>query len=820
MKTNHLFTSIAPIALLFAASAAQAADANDAADGETITVTATRTEKPIEDVPATVSVITADQIANQFVSDIKDLVRYEPGVTVRRAPARFSAAGSATGRDRDSGFNIRGLEGNRVLITVDGVRVPDAFSFGAQSVGRGDYVDLDLIKSVEILRGPASALYGSDGVAGAVAFITRDPEDFLKDGRSIGGGVRLGYDSSDESWNKGAVAAGKTGDISAMIAYTRRDFRELDNKGSNDSANTDRTTPNPQDGQSNAVLARLVYAPGEAHRLRFTYEHFDSGLDTNVLSAIAKPPLATTSVLGLTATDETRRNRATIDYRYVGTGFISGIRTAAYYQKSKNLQDAFEDRNTAADRIRINKFSNEVFGGMLQLESKVETGAISHLFVYGVDYAHNRQSGVRDGTVPPAGETYPTRAFPTTDNRLYGAFLQDEISIADGRLTLYPSLRFDHYKLSPQNDPLFTTFVPRGQSDSRVTPRFGAVVKVTDMVRVFANYTQGFKSPESNQINNGFANLVQNYRSIPNPDLKPETSESFEGGVRLNDANWSASATAFSGRYRNFIDQVQVSGAFTAASPAVYQYINLGRVKVSGLEGKGDYRHDSGFGVQLAASYAKGSVKTAGVAGTKPLDSIEPVKFVAGIFYRPTDGAFSGQIVATHSSGKKLSRTNNSCNTTTTSCFAPEGFWIVDATVSYKLLDHATLRAGLFNIFDKKYFWWSDVRGLTSISTIKDAYSQPGRNVGLSLSADAVIGRIMMKTTVLLSALISAALMVGAAAPGRPVGGAACRQRLGDRRQGARPCIDPGHGGHLQGDLRHARDGPVRRRLYALCREA
>jgi outer membrane cobalamin receptor len=65
-----------------------------------------------------------------------------------------------------------------VLIQVDGVRVPYGFSFGAQDAGRGDYVDIGLIKSVEFLRGPASALYGSDGLAGAVSFVTSDPPTF------------------------------------------------------------------------------------------------------------------------------------------------------------------------------------------------------------------------------------------------------------------------------------------------------------------------------------------------------------------------------------------------------------------------------------------------------------------------------------------------------------------------------------------------------------------------------------------------------------------------------------------------------------------
>lgn len=716
-------------------------------DGE-ITVTATRGEKRVEDVPQTVSVIDAATIDDRLIADIKDLVRYEPGVAVRRAPARFTAAGASTGRDRDSGFNIRGLEGNRVLITVDGVRVPDAFSFGAQSVGRGDYVDLDLLKSVEILRGPASALYGSDGVAGAVSFITKDPQDFLQGGRPVGGGARVGHDSSDDSWTKGLVVAGRQGDLQAMLAYTRRDGHELDNKGGNDSTNTDRTTPNPQDIASNALLGRLVWSPNDASRVRLTYERFDAVVDTNVLSAITKVTAASpsaTAVLGLQARDTTARNRGTIDYRYTGDGFVSGVRAAAYYQKSGTVQTGWEDR-VGTDRVRVNRFDNEVFGGTLQLESRVTTGPATHLFAYGADYSKTRQTGVRGGTVPPAGETYPTRAFPTTDYALIGVFAQDEIAIADGSLTLFPAIRFDHYRLDPQRDPLFTTFTPRGQSGSRVTPRLGAVAQVTDGVRLFANYGQGFKPPEPNQINNGFANIVANYRSIPNPDLKPETSESVEGGIRLTGARWSLSGTAFSSRFRNFIDQVQVSGAFTAANPAVYQFINRGRVTIEGLEARGEARLPVGVGVRAAASYAKGRMRTDGVAGTLPLDSVEPVKVVAGLFYQPDDGPFRAELVATHSAGKDLSDTNNSCNVAAqpaagtrpavpgTSCFTPGGFWVFDATASLRIGEAATIRAGVFNITDKRYFWWSDVRGLTSTSPIRDAFSQPGRNAGISLS--------------------------------------------------------------------------------------
>lgn len=533
-----------------------------------------------------------------------------------------------------------------------------------------------------------------------------------------------------------------------MLAYTRRDGHELDNKGSNDSANTDRTTPNPQDIASNALLGRLVWSPSAAHRVRLTYESFDAVVGTNVLSAITRvtgSPPAATAVRGLQARDTTARDRGTIDYRYVGDGFVSGVRAAAYYQKSGTVQTGWEDR-VGTDRVRVNRFDNEVYGGTLQLESRATTGPATHLFAYGADYAKTRQTGVRGGTVPPAGETYPTRAFPTTDYELVGVFAQDEVAIADGLLTLFPAIRFDHYRLDPQKDPLFTTFVPRGQSGSRVTPRLGAVARVTDGIRLFANYGRGFKPPEPNQINNGFANIVANYRSIPNPDLEPETSGSIEGGIRLNGTRWSLSSTAFSSRFRNFIDQVQVSGAFTAANPAVYQFVNRGRVTIEGLEARGEARLPIGLGLRAAASYAKGTMRTDGVAGTLPLDSVEPVKVVAGLFYQPDDGPFRAEFGATHSAGKSLSDTNNGCNVAAqpatatrpavpgTSCFTPSGFWVFDATASLRIREGATIRAGVFNITDKRYFWWSDVRGLTSTSTIRDAFSQPGRNAGISLS--------------------------------------------------------------------------------------
>jgi len=716
----------------FAASAAHAAPSMEmAALLESVTVTATRSEKKVDEVPVTVSVITGERIEDELATDIKDLIRFEPGVSVRNSPSRFTAAGASTGRDGNSGFNIRGLEGNRVLILVDGVRVPDGYSFGAQAMGRGDYVDLGVLKSVEILRGPASALYGSDGVAGAVSFTSKDPSDYLQRGKAAAMLARVAYSSADDSWAKSVAAAGRSGPWSALVSYTRRDGSEQETHGNIRAPNITRTAANSQAVFSNALLGKLVFEPDEHNSFRLTVDHNDHKAETNVLSAVAVPPLAATSVLKLGASDSIRRDRVSFDHRYTNEGgLIEAAHTSVYWQQSRTNEYSVEDRNTAADRTRIGTFNTRVRGAAAELHSRFEFGGAEHRLVYGGDYSRTRQVGVRDGTVPPAGETFPTRAFPTTNYTLAGVFLQDEIAMLDGRLTAYPALRYDHYKLEPRTgDPLFTGAAPASQSDSHVSPKVGVVFTATPQLHLFANYAAGFKPPSPNQVNNGFANVVSNYRSVSNPDLKPETSRSFEGGVRLRGRAWSASATAFTGRYKDFIDQVQVRGTFTPADPAIYQFINRGQVSIKGVEARGQAAFGDGFGLNVAAAYAHGDSTVAGVK--TPLDSIDPLKLVAGLSWHEAQGRFGGQVNVTHASGKDRDRAGGAC---APNCFTPSAFTIVDVTAFWTVSPSATLRAGVFNLTDKKYWWWSDIRGLTATSTVLDAYSQPGRNVGVSLS--------------------------------------------------------------------------------------
>lgn len=175
-----------------------------------VVVSATRTERAEKETTTTVSVTTDKEIEKLLVNNLLDLTRFEPGVEVPNNPDRQGA----------SSFSIRGIGGNRVLILVDGVNLPD----GAEA-SRGlsrDFVDLDSLKRVEILRGSGSALYGSDALAGVVTYTTLDPADVLGPDAAYAGRLKGSYASVNNQKGLTATGAVRSGDWDAILVATRR----------------------------------------------------------------------------------------------------------------------------------------------------------------------------------------------------------------------------------------------------------------------------------------------------------------------------------------------------------------------------------------------------------------------------------------------------------------------------------------------------------------------------------------------------------------------------------------------------------------------
>lgn len=203
------------LALCLSPTAVLAASEGEVREFDQIVVTATRTERAISDVPNTVDIIDRARMDTLLVRDIADLFRYEPGITV----------GSSFGRFGLNDIRIRGLGGNRVRIQTDGIAVPDAFAIGSFSSANRNFVDLDTLKRVEVVRGPTSSLYGSDALGGVVAFVTKDPSDYLGVGDTAHFGTRIGFDSASEGLFAGATAAFGGERWSGLIAVSHRQAR-------------------------------------------------------------------------------------------------------------------------------------------------------------------------------------------------------------------------------------------------------------------------------------------------------------------------------------------------------------------------------------------------------------------------------------------------------------------------------------------------------------------------------------------------------------------------------------------------------------------
>ena len=696
-----------------------------------ITVTSTRTQRKVDNVPNTVTVYPAATIEAEGARDIKDLFRNELDVSVRAAPGRFTAAGSSVGRAGNEGINIRGLEGNQVLMLVDGIRVPNSFSFGAFATGRGDFLGLDGAQTVEVLRGPASTQFGSDGLAGAVSLRTLDPADLLKPGRDANGYVRLGYASVDRSPNATVAGAGRTGPWQGLLLASLRKGHETDNQAENDALNSTRTTPNPSDYDSRYLLGKLQYTLNPAHQFGLTLESLQRKQDTEVYSARAVQPLSgsaaqiAAATLDLDTRDHVERDRVSFEHRFndLNASFVQKAQTHLYVQDSEVRQRSAEDRNTSADRTRDNLYRQKVLGLSTQLESNF-SGVVNQRVSYGADLSRAEITGVRDGTVAPFGETFPVKPFPDTHYTLAGAFVQSEIEA--GAFSVIPGLRFDHYDLKPSTEGY--SGVVSALSGQAVTPRLGIVWRLHPGFSPFGQVAKGFKAPTPDQVNNGFTNLASGYRSIGNPDLKAEHASSLELGVRGKVGGFRWSFTGFDNRYEDFIAQQVVAGAGTAADPLIFQYINLSKARIRGLESRAEWQLDPRWSLSGGASLVRGYSESN--ASRVPLDTVEPLRSLFGVRYATEAWSFKASWL--HSQAKGLARTAPAA----TAPFTPPHYSVTDIGASWKALPNLSLHANVNNVFDKTYWRWSDVRGLANNSAVKDAYTAPGRNVQVSMRYD------------------------------------------------------------------------------------
>ena len=717
-----------------ATGSARAEAAAEATRLNQIVVVARRAPEPLSQVVSSVSLIDREQFEARLAIDAADLVRYVPGLRMDSEPNRFGS----------QGVSIRGLGGNRVRVEIDGVPLPEAFAVGQFAAAGRDFGELAGIERIEVLRGPASTLYGSDALAGIVAIRSREADSLLAmSGSDRHVGLQAGYAGRDASRQLGFTHAfaGDNG-LQGVLVASLREAGTPGNRG-----RTPAEDANPTDREARSLLGKLGRGFGEHGQWELGFEHQRSAVQTDVVSQRFAPGRFTTTYK-LLGDDAQRRDRISLKTNWEASllGF-DRIEALFYAQDSETRQDTEQfrlaDRTTPFESLRWRRFDftqRDLGLDLLGMRS-FSTGAAAHALLAGLELERNRYQGERDGletnlrngntSTVVLGERFPVRDFPTSVGERRALFVQDEITL--GRFALIPGLRYDQYRLDARPDAMFVEDYPEfevvdGREDS-LTGKLGLRFAATENSQLFLQYARGFRAPPFSDLNIGLSLTLLNYEVRPNPELKPETSHGFEAGWRYAGERMHATVSAYRNDYRDLIESRANLGVDPATGALVFQSINRDRARIEGVELEVEWDL-AGLAGSLEGFRLQGALATADGEETRrgrPLNSVDPDTAVLGLNYAADSGRWGTEFIATGVRGK------DALDESAGPLFAPPGHAVFDAFAWWQVHDRLRLNLGLFNLGDRRYWRWANVRGLAANTPNLGFYSQPGRSLSVSV---------------------------------------------------------------------------------------
>jgi hemoglobin/transferrin/lactoferrin receptor protein len=691
---------------------------------EEILVVGARLPRPATDVIGTVDVVTRETMLDNMVARVSDVVRYIPGVSVAVADSRFG----------ESEFTIRGLSGNRVVQLVDGVRTAPQFDVGAFSNAGQDYLVPDAVARVEILRGPASSLFGSDALGGVVAIVTRDPADYL-DGAAASVSASSSYDGVDDGQiYSGAIALGNASDAGVLHVSTARGHE------------SDHGAPGPDDSldrQRDAALLKFDHVLGAGARLRFRAEGFRETVASD-LSAVLGYGTRYRNTTWLNGDDERKRYLISAAYEFSDAGFVSDGRAVVYHGTTDVKQNTHEQRDLQVPPVVIERqfhYQYKHVGTTLDLQSRWLSGDVEHLFGYGLSFDDSVVKERRDGSLSDLtsgattndllGEVMPVRDFPISDQREIGAYLLDEMTL--DRWKFVPALRVDRYQLNPDTDTLYREDNPTSSAvdvdEVEWSPKFGVQYAATATTTVYFQYVHGFRAPPFEDVNIGLDIPRFNIRAIPNPDLRAESSDGLEVGLRHSGDRLRYSIALFGADYDNFIETKVNLGPDPTTGVILFQSRNISSARVYGTDVNVELDCSAwlrGVTLGLAANWTHGENRD----DHQPLNSVDPAELVARLVWRPNDTVRLAWITTAVAAQDRVDDTN-------ADLFEPDSFVTTDLLASFEtsLARLKTLRidVGVFNVFDETFWRWSSVRNRTADDPLIGTLSAPGRYASVSI---------------------------------------------------------------------------------------
>ncbi|HDF2328003.1 TPA: TonB-dependent receptor [Morganella morganii] len=527
--------SLLAVAVMSAATAAYAENKED-----TIVVTASGFAQEMRDAPASITVITKEQLQNKPAANLIDMVKDVEGVSV-------------IGGSMKPDISIRGLSGDYTLIMVDGRRQNSRESRPNGSGGyEAEFIPpVEAIERIEVIRGPMSSLYGSDAMGGVVNIITKAVADEWHGSMGMGGIIQESKDYGNSANTDFYVSGPLIKDKLGLQVYGGLNYRREDH--------LQEGTPRKDDKN---ITAKLAFTPVEGQKFlaevgRSTQEH-TSTPGKSIADFSERGGLKQKNNKSEVHND---RNHWALTWK--GDWDEINSEVSVYQENTVRKTNTGKWNKVNEDWVmaydaRRPEVTNTVVDG------KVTAFLPSNVLTVGGQYQYAK---LKDDSAIKNKQTVTEKI--TADQK--ALFVEDEFSVTDD-LTLTGGLRMDDHEFYGKH----------------WNPRAYAVYKLTDEITIKGGVAKAFRAPTLRELSPSFGTSTQGGAAIMygNRDLKPETSVTEELGIAYDhESGFSASATLFNTEFKNKLTSYQVAGQTDPLTGLnMFIYDNVGKANIRGVE--------------------------------------------------------------------------------------------------------------------------------------------------------------------------------------------------------------------------------------------
>lgn len=645
------------IPLMFGSAAAIAQQTPDPSM-PTVVVTAAGYEQNIKDAPASITVISGAEIAKRSYTDLADVLKFVPGVSVR---------GSGT----EQSISIRGMGNAYTLFLIDGRPAQGGDTFELNGQGSGQQIafmpPLDMIERIEVIRGPASGLYGSDAMGGVINIITKKVSNFWR-GSVTAELVRPdgANDVNGDGYNSSFVVNGPLVDdvlgIQLSGGWRGTDEGNVVQFGDTTTGDADYKQVNLGTKLTWKADARNTVTAGGSRTDTDRYRHPGRSLAANVAASY---------------------QGSTKDNLFVAhDGNYSDLRTSTYLNvdSAENPTTRTNAPSGAMRGIEFNTLTLNSQGTWRATEAHTLTG--------GFTYKHEE---LKDGATSAVNaHNIGNDAYVEMERYQYSVFLEDEWRLLDG-LALTTSARYDNNE----------------QYGGHWSPKAYLVYRASDALTIKGGAITGYKAPSLRNSAPDFSATSMGGVTIGNPNLKPETSVTYEVGFDYNrtDLGLKTSAVAYQ---TDFEDKIIRSPDFLCRPnvPCVYngleypghqfgykETVNVDKARVRGVELALDYQFTRSLALRSNYTLTDSEQLTGANKGSPLADQPKHAANL-GLNYDHSDAtnlwiqaAYTGEFISTNLvSGAATS----------------QSYTLVDMGAVYRPIKNVALKFGVYNVANKQ----------------------------------------------------------------------------------------------------------------------